>query len=279
MKLTAIQIDKLRRGLHAYRVLNTVNGRRPPWKSVLRHLEDLRIAPREHPVRTEASLFLEEALRRFARGESVPGDISRLVDIKRLLVAAGILTEGEFSDQANVSTEAASVHAHLANSSDAAMYRLTQLAPAYKARTHARPEEHVELRIHREPQLTWFEVEEVTLRTDDTGRMMRGTLRRGTSPLRHFVRRGYGFVSTQERKLCIYLKGSSDADRVHYIEVLPRNDRNLGDVFMIGVGTCLDSVNPSDPLTEMMESCNILRFAPLQLLDEEPNVPRSVEVQ
>lgn len=279
MKLTPIQIDKLRRGLRAYRVLNTVNGRRPPWKSVLRQIEGLRIAPREHPARTQVSPFLAEALRRFAKGVSVPSDVSRLVDIKRLLVAAGILTEGEFSDQPNVSTEAVSVHAHLANSSDAAMYRLTQLAADYRARTHARPEEHVELRIHREPQLSWFEVEEVTLRTDNTGRMIRGTLRGGTSPLRHFVRRGYGFVSTQERKLCIYLKGSSDADRVHYVEVLPRNDRNQGDVFMIGVGTCLDVVTPSDPLTEMVESCNILRFAPLRLLDEEPNASRSVEVQ
>ena len=67
MKFTAWQIDKLIRGLHGYRVIRSVNGRPPPWKSVLDHL--LLSPETAHQYLEDGSEpeFKEEALRRFKR--------------------------------------------------------------------------------------------------------------------------------------------------------------------------------------------------------------------
>ena len=267
MNFTAAQLDLLRDGLSAYRVLNAVNNDRPPWKTVTARIEKFRVQSLDQ-TRTAVSPLAEEALRRFAEGLSVLKDANRLVDIQRFLIAAGVVSASDFSGLHDVAVEAMGVHAKLANTSAAAQARIGELAPLYRGRSNnAAREEQIELRLFQRPPLTWFHVEELTLTRSDEGRII-GTKDTGSGILqktiatKHAVRRGYGFLSTRERKICIYLRGGSELDRVQYVEVVTPLEQNDGDIFFIGVGNCLQTVWREEPVATMVKACNILRFVP-----------------
>ena len=270
MEFTAAQIEKLQNGLHAYRVLSAVNGRRPPWKTVLNKIERLRIDARD-PSRTTVSPFAPEALRRFAKRISIPDDANRLGDIKRLLVAASVLSENDFAEDTSLRTEALSVHASLANTTSDARWRLEQLARVYKAKSNSDfGDGYVEIRLRREPQLTWFEVEEFNYLRSPMGPPDQTDRFASLIPVQRFVRKGYGFVSTSERMLCIFVKGAYQDDRIHYFEVWPGIEWSKGDIFLSAVGQQHQPRRPGDEVEmQMLKTLNVLQFAVQHVSEED----------
>lgn len=97
--MTKHELEVLRRGLERFRHINERCGRPLPWKTVIALLLDCPSTTHEHPETGDENEFREEALRRFAKGKStlLP---ERLADVKRFLIAQGVITEQDLRSQA-----------------------------------------------------------------------------------------------------------------------------------------------------------------------------------
>lgn len=97
--MTKHELEVLRRGLERFRHMNERCGRPLPWKTVIGLLLDCPSTTHEHLYDGHEPEFREEALRRFAKGKStlLP---ERLADVKRFLIAQGVITEQDLQRQA-----------------------------------------------------------------------------------------------------------------------------------------------------------------------------------
>ena len=97
--MTKHELEVLRRGLERFRHMNERCGRPLPWKTVIGLLLDCPSTTHEHLYDGHEPEFREEALRRFAKGKStlLP---ERLADVKRFLIAEGVITEQDLQRQA-----------------------------------------------------------------------------------------------------------------------------------------------------------------------------------
>src|SRR5258706_7785604 len=127
------QIDRLRRGLHAYRVFSSVNGKRPSWRVVQKRIDALRADARIKHLTTDQTISFgsKERLRRFALNLTRLDEVDRLVDIKRLLLKAGVFTEGGNSAPNDIRGEAIKLNGDLANQSKLTLFRIYGLSPSY----------------------------------------------------------------------------------------------------------------------------------------------------
>lgn len=110
--MTKHELEVLRRGLERFRHMNERSGRPLPWKTVIGLLLDCPSTTHEHLYSGNEAEFREEALRRFAKGKStlLP---ERLADVKRFLLARGVITEQDLHREAPA-TEQITVDALLA---------------------------------------------------------------------------------------------------------------------------------------------------------------------
>lgn len=97
--MTKHELEVLRRGLERFRHMNERCGRPLPWKTVIGLLLDCPSTTHEHLYMGNEPEFREEALRRFAKGKStlLP---ERLADVKRFLIAQGVITVQDLQRQA-----------------------------------------------------------------------------------------------------------------------------------------------------------------------------------
>lgn len=214
MKFTTWQLDRLRRGLHAYRLLKAVNGRLHAWKAVHDDLLMSEMTTHVYPEDGREPDFKEEALRRFALGQSAL-QADKLADVRDFLIEKGVLRRDDLdgADGGSVLKDALRAHDLMASTAPSARDRITRLAPVYAAsRTDMyRKTEKVELRIVDRLSETLIGFEETT-RVLDEGR-------RSTPVVGTFVRRGYGFAMSEQPTLHVFLQGASPEDRPHYAEV------------------------------------------------------------
>lgn len=97
--MTKHELEVLRRGMERFRHMNERCGRPLPWKTVIGLLLDCPSTTHEHLLHGHEPEFKEEALRRFAKGKStlLP---ERLADVKRFLLARGVIAEADLERQA-----------------------------------------------------------------------------------------------------------------------------------------------------------------------------------
>jgi len=208
MNFTTWQIDKLARGLNTYRALKTVNGKSPPWKTVLDHLLLSPATAHGYLESGEPPNFKEEALRRFAEGGSTLQP-DKLEDVRRFLVAQRLLREDEFTEEADDLRHILSASSFLAARSPESLRSLELLSGPFIARLNdGQTAKEITLRFSRAPTDWFVRVTEEVAPPGGAARSAKGE-----------VRRGYGFVCTPLNLLHIFLAGSAMKIEVTYVQL------------------------------------------------------------
>lgn len=284
MKFTAWQIDKLVRGLHAYRVLKAANGRLLPWKAVHRDLLMAEKTAHSFPEDGGLPEFKEEALRRFAKGESTLQP-DKLEDVWLFLIEAGVVGRNELEADAGVNEEALAVHAYLASTSKRGAERLARLVGGFRTLNAGTYEtERVELSFIPQPTDNLVGVEE-RVRAESATPTRYERKDGGTTSAS--IRRGFAFTSSPEGTLHIFLRGGSRDDHVHYVSVpdpigvtsphdlpyllrsrsperLPAMNSAAAKAVFAARGLRLSPITSTDEeVGHVLEACNILRFMPI----------------
>ncbi|KWT91734.1 MULTISPECIES: ankyrin repeat domain-containing protein [unclassified Variovorax] len=208
MNFTPWQIDELARGLNTYRALKTVNGRSPPWKTVLDHLLLSPATAHSYLESGEPPTFKEEALRRFAEGGSTLQP-DKLEDVRRFLVAQRLLREDEFTGEDDDLRHILSASSFLAARASESLKSLELLSGPYIARPQdSQTAREITLRFSRAPTDWFVRVTEETAPPGNAARSVKGR-----------TRRGYGFVCTPLNLLHIFLVGSTEEVEITYIQL------------------------------------------------------------
>lgn len=262
MKFTAWQIDKLVRGLHAYRVMKAANSHLLPWKTVLDHLLMSPATANSYPEDGGAPAFKEEALRRFATGMSTL-EPDKLEDVRRLLVAAKVLKEEDLTESEDWTVEALTVHAALANSSEQAQVGLASLARGYGAsRTNAGRGEDIELRLAPHTLNTMVVVEEHFRAKSSEGPTTMND-RKDRYCVANVHRKGYGFMMSDPGVLHLFVRSLPRDDLIHYVQVkAPSMTAVDSSILLLRSGK--SSPPPAgDSPDHVLQRCNIIRFSTL----------------
>jgi hypothetical protein len=257
MNFTPWQIDKLRRGLHAYRLVKAANGRLPSWRVVHRNLLLAEKTAHSFPDGGDPH-FKEEALRRFAVGESALQP-DKLEDVWLFLIEKGVIgrDEIEAADGSGLVNDALRAHDLMASAASSAKERIARLEPVYAAsRTDMyRKTEKVELRIVDRLSDTLISVEETTHVLDES--------RRNAAVAGTYVRRGYGFAMSEHPTLHVFLQGASPEDRPHYTEVTAlraSEDECLLHLLRTGLVVFPPVASTSNATLALASAMGVLRF-------------------
>lgn len=215
MNFTTWQIERIRRGLNAYRLMRRSGNALLPWKTVLDHILRSEKTKHVHPEDgAEEGAFKQEALRRFANGqETLQPD--KLEDVWLFLIEKGVLRSNEVEELGDFK-EALALHGVLASRSLEGDLILSNLMTGYSAvNVGSFEEEHIELHFLSESAANLVAVEERT----------RYVLTHGNTPgkdhakLGATTRRGYAFTSSPHATLHIFVRGGDLDDHVHYVSV------------------------------------------------------------
>ena len=249
------QLDRLRRGLNAYR-LTKKTGRAPlSWRTVLDHILSSEKTLHDPPLTEEdEGPFKQEALRRFANGqETLQQD--KLEDVWLFLIEKGMLGRDEL-EQTDDFKEALALHVVLASSSPQGKNVMSSLMTAYSVVNIGSHEtEHIELRFHPQTTENLVAVEE-RVRTVSTHRSFPS---KDGGRLAAITRRGYAFTSSKNGTLHIFLRGGSPDDHIHYVSVTaPRvagSEPLLQPLLRSGPPQRM-FYSPGDPIAELLSRGN-----------------------
>lgn len=270
MNFTTWQIDRIRRGLNAYRLERRSSTGRLPWKTVLDHILLSEKTRHVHPEDgAEEGTFRQEALRRFAKGqETLQPD--KLEDVWLFLIEKGVLRSNEVEAISDFK-EALALHGVLASRSLEGDLILSNLWTGYSAvNVGSFEEEHIELRFIEESTANLVAVEErirhVLTHGDISGR--------DHAKLGSTTRRGYAFTSSPHGTLHIFLRGGDFDDLVHYVGV----SDSLGRSEQFALPHLLRSGPPSRVTRRAArESAEALKLAGLSAYLPEPVPDAHVE--
>lgn len=249
------QIDKLRRGINAYRLLRQVNGRPRPWSAVL---DDILLSPvTEHvyPADGDPSPFREEALRRFAIGTSTL-EPDKLDDLRRFLVHRSIVSAEELVDDRKELEEALKVHSLLGASHAVSTGLIDALAaqPLISSRAWEGNREAFVVVVIARPEKSLLLVEE----RQETYALNSDGADASAKPELKDLRKGFAFVGSADPTLHIFVRGIAADDLIHYVSVPSHAPLSL-----LRSGSPLPPSLARDGSEAAMLSYNTLAFEPL----------------
>jgi hypothetical protein len=262
MNFTLWQIDKLRRGLHAYRVLKAANGHLRPWKAVI---DDLLLSPATqsvYPKDGQKPEFREEALRRFAEGGNLLLP-DKLADVGRFLVAARVVTPEELEEGADVATDNLLLHRFFAHgAAEQVSSRLAQLSTDYRAtqRADGRTHEFV-LRLAPQP-LDGFVLAEERVRVAAAEAAVSRYDKKDGNVQGASVRKGCALITSQYPTLHIFVRGSSTDDFIHYVRVGTDGMQKLDQLLLVRSGVAAPEIEGHVEGDDLLARYNIVRFKP-----------------
>jgi hypothetical protein len=261
MKFTTWQIDKLIRGLHAYRVMKAANNRLLPWKTVLDHLLLSPETEYQYPEDGSEPEFKEEALRRFAAGTSTL-EAAKLADVASFLIAKRVLTQGELSEDAGFMTEGLILHARFAADPVSALLRFSNLTTTYRAtRNNGGRVEDFELRFTPHSKMTLMHAEE-RLRVTASGSTPTTYETKDRNIDGVVVRKGCALITSEYPTLHVFLRSGSQHDLIHYVCVGTDAIQGQSSLLLVRSG----AVTPEEPEgvegDDVLARYNIVRFSP-----------------
>lgn len=211
--MDGLQKDKLRSVLISYKA-----NKKLPWKSIIHAILMSKETSNCYPEDGSASDFQEEALRRFANGESESTEDKRQ-DIKAFLIEKRFLTEAEFYRRTYDLEEMKTVHSYLANDNEEAKKKLEYSEGTYisKREEHGVVEKSTlvlkldssGIFLHAEDKYEVLPQEEEGLSLDKEKPELKPC---------HQNRIGFGFATTSENRISIFLRGETRDDTVIYME-------------------------------------------------------------
>lgn len=235
MKFTLWQIDKLRRGLHAYRVLKAANGELRPWKAVM---DDVLLSPATECVYPKDGTkpdFREEALRRFAEGENLLLP-DKLEDVRRFLLAARVVAADEFADGADPIADNLLVYRLIGRVGQSASLGLSGLLTDYRAIRHSPGRvEEFSLRLAPQP-LDGFVLAEERVRVDLPADAVTRYDQKDKGTVGDSVRRGCALIASRYPTLHIFVRGGATHDFIHYVRVGTAGTQNFDPLVLVRSG-------------------------------------------
>lgn len=261
MDLTAWQIDKLIRGLHAYRLIRAANGKLLPWKTVHRDLLMSHKTAHKFPEYGRAPEFKEEALRRFALGQSTL-QAEKLEDVRLFLMEKGVVKQEELSEEAGFMTEGLALHTHFASDRERSAQRFSALSSSYRAtRSSEGRVEDFELRFLPEPVDTLVRAEE-RLRVTAPGSTPTKYEGKDQNIAGVIIRKGCALITSEYPTLHVFLRGGSRQDLIHYVRVGTDGMQKLDALLLVRSGTATPEVLGHAEGDDMLARYNIVRFSP-----------------
>lgn len=276
MGLDPWQIDKIRARLMSY----TEDKGRPPN---LLPLATVRERMRECPAVDDSLFdpegkrqFRYEALRRFYQGTENPLDF-KIEAVRDFLIFEGFLSKEELTDEGGDFGELLALHGYLANMSESARKRAEHLIDGryVQASTTTASSLDIELHFTRDLSRVMMRVEEHHSypEPDRAGRK-----NIDARPSRA-IRKGFGFFSTKQCLLHIFLRGRTGQDRVHYVEFAASYSDAAPYLIRIG-GTSNEAVKGSEVFRDprAMASCEIHRYKHegSEITSKPPETPREL---
>lgn len=262
MEFTQWQIDKLRRGINAYRVLISRNGVLSSWGAVLQHVLQSDKTKHDPPLEgEEEGPFKQEALRRFANGSQNALEQDKLEDIWLFLIQKRLIGRDELEDldDAGLMAEAFYAHRHYATSSPVAVLKQVAVIASYSgSRRLHKGYQHVELHFSRQKLEGLFLVEELTLW--DTSATVTSSNEGKDARWRNGKRRkGYAFFVSESAVLHVHMRGAAIDDRIHYVRIGPEE----GTALLLARTGDVDSDAASDGDRDaLLQNYSVLRFNP-----------------
>lgn len=275
MNFTQWRIDKLRRGLIAYRLMKASNGRPLPWKSVLDHILHSEKTAHDPPRHgKEEGEFKQEALRRFANGQnSLMHD--KLEDVWLFLVEKHVLGRNELEESGgqDLMSEAAQIHARLASESEEALAKLRLLASEY-CLTRNMPDgsEEIVLSFMPQPRASLLAATERVRVIRSAGTSSYERKDRGVAGSFDF--KGYAFMAHGFPTLHVFLRGPASADFIHYVRVGSLDAWQLPSLTMVRTGDAPVRAVAGTEQEQLLARYNIVQFSPVQsAVNANPQVP------
>lgn len=265
MSFSAWQIDKLIRGLHAYRVMKAQDGRLAPWKLVHRDLLLSEKTASEFPEGGAPPSFKEEALRRFANGESTLQP-DKLEDVWLFLIEKGVLGRNELEESGGEAllAEAGQIHARLAAETEDAKQKLRLLAPKYRAtRKRSDGAEEIALSFVPQPGGGMLAVTEHMSVVRADGRCSTHELKDGGLAGRYALK-GYAFITPGFPTLQVFLRGPAKDDFIHYVRVGNLDAWQLPTLTLVRTGDAPVVTTSGTEQEQLLSRFNILRFSPTE---------------
>lgn len=225
------QIDKIRARLMSY----TEDKGRPPN---LLPLATVRERMRECPAVDDSLFdpegnrqFRYEALRRFYQGTEDPLDF-KIEAVRDFLIFEGFLSKEELTDEGGDFGELLALHGYLANTTQRARLRTELLADGryIQASPVLSHDPHIELHVTRDMSRVMMRIEERVLYPEPE---REGHVFPEPKPSKT-IRKGFGFFSTKNCLLHVFLRGRTGQDRIHYIEFIASYTQT--DPYLIRVG-------------------------------------------
>ena len=201
----------------------------------------------------------DEALRRFCKGETNPEWDTKFEIIKAFLIDEGIMTEEELKNDGEVEAELYAVFGYLANTSPEAMRLMEQLDNLAATNALENSTCEIKLTFTLDPRKIHFRAVE-NYSQYATGEHVPAIFRRDGAQMRKGVKKGYGFLSTDQKLLHVFLKGGGGRERVHYVQVDVKKDSQH--LYLIRAGGGPLSTVEGPARVPSLEECNILRFTP-----------------
>lgn len=214
MALSNGQVDRLRSALNRYRMAKGQHGQVRPWKAVVDDIIRCPDTSCSYDKDMNAELK-EEALRRFAAGKTLQA--SSLNDVLAFLIFAKVIKREAFDGEDPVYAEAVTVHGCLGLGPEAARHKLSTLPSVFGAtRELDGRREEIRLKIDVDTRAGFFLVEEEWAISEEvrTSRLVAPQW----TVIKRSTRYGYGFVSTADYLLHLFLVGSHNGDRVTYVQ-------------------------------------------------------------
>ena len=265
MSFSAWQIDKLIRGLHAYRVMKAKDGRLAPWRIVHRDLLLSDKTASDFPEGGGSPSFKEEALRRFANGESTLQP-DKLEDVWFFLIDKGVLGRNELEESGGEAllAEAGQVHARLAAETDEAKEKLRSLAPRYSAtRKLSDGAEEIALSFVPQPGGGMLAVTEQMSVVRADGRCSAHERKDGGLAGRYALK-GYAFITPGFPTLQVFLRGPAKDDFIHYVRVGNLDAWQLPTLVLVRTGDAPVVSHTGTEQEQLLARYNILRFSPTE---------------
>lgn len=267
---TEWQIEKIRKGLFAYK-LESIRDGGPPTDLALATAVEASLPGEGNANKRVAEgkkdqyfKIKQEALRRFLAGR--PTDPENLPILKNFVIEEGLIEKEEF-DEADDTREFLKVHGYIANKNKEIIEKFKWFKGCYEAkRDIGGIIERLTFRFILDPSGLYFRVLE---RYEDLTEDFNS---RGKRPSICEFRRGYAFASTDSNTLHILLRNEDGNNRITLLQVFPETILSNGSVpdsfsLMRGRGNKREFVTEARPEDEPLFFFDIYKYEPIKWED------------
>lgn len=264
-KFSEWQVERIRTGALSFLIANTSGGKIPSLISMALEIEEFRTGEDADEKSDDLYFLKQERLRRFLAGKILSND--KLSVLKNFLLDEGLITKDDLKQELDNTRDFLKVYEFLALKLESVKSHLKTLGKELlSSRLYPTVSEEVSFTIQPDPSGLFVRIVErfVSKVPEKTVYVKNIAIGRDKGVTKNSIRRGYGFISTHNNLLHIYLRGSVHEDQITYVQspLFPDiGERNAN--FFIRYGEHLsEDVYGETELDKFKRQINIYTFNP-----------------